>query len=112
MSSFTLVNDLVFTGHRAFTSSDSAFYLYLDTGSENGKGFIWERGTGVKLSELDHEACVNSVVFHPQDEELCISVSDDKRIKVWNSLNRYKSSRVFDEAQLEVFLSEALDHKF
>uniref|UniRef100_A0A0K2TNE3 F-box domain-containing protein n=1 Tax=Lepeophtheirus salmonis TaxID=72036 RepID=A0A0K2TNE3_LEPSM len=108
MKTLTLVEDLTFFGHKAFTPSHQAYYLYLDTsesfitsGSENSKGIIWERSSGIKLSELKHDACVNSVAFYPNDEERCISISDDGTIKVWESLNRYKSSSNYDELKMK-----------
>lgn len=65
----------VFRGHRGFTPTETAFYLYSDvsadlvtSGSESCRGCIWERRHGCLVAELTHEACVNSVAICPKDQ--------------------------------------------
>ncbi|TRY79891.1 hypothetical protein TCAL_07084 [Tigriopus californicus] len=87
----------VFKGAIGRTSPYDAFYLYTDSsanflacGSEDGRGVIWDRLTGLKLSTLDHEQCLNCVSFRVDDEEVCVTSSDDHTIKVWKSKDRVK----------------------
>ena len=82
-------------GHRGFTHSERAFYLYLDSspdfvgsGSEDKYGYVWDRKYGSLLARLPHEQCVNCVTFSPVDQELCVTASDDHKLKVWKSRRR------------------------
>ena len=83
------------TGHRGFTHSERAFYLYLDSsadfvgsGSEDMFGYVWDRKYGSLLGRLPHDQCVNCVTFSPLDQELCVTASDDHTLKVWKSRRR------------------------
>ena len=83
------------TGHRGFTHSERAFYLYLDSstdfvgsGSEDNFGYVWDRKYGSLLARLPHDQCVNCVTFSPLDQELCVTASDDHTLKVWKSRRR------------------------
>lgn len=89
------LTDAVMLGHRGFTPTENAFYLYLDvsedfigSGSEDSRGFIWERRYGTLLSVLNLGACVNCLVFHPKDQDVCVTASDDHEIVVWVSGRR------------------------
>ena len=80
------------SGHKGFTPTERAFYLYLDvsndfvaSGSEDSHGCIWEKHYGVLLARLPHTECVNCVVFNPKDQETCITASDDFTLQVWSS---------------------------
>ena len=82
-------------GHKGYTSSEGAFYLYLDaskdyvaSGSEDCHGYIWDKYYGAILARLKHQKCVNAVVFDPSDQETCITASDDLSLKVWISKRR------------------------
>jgi len=81
-----------FTGHKGFTDSTGAFYIYLDTspllvssGSEDHKARVWDRHWGCNVATLHHDQCVNCVAFSPTDPQLLVTVSDDKTIKLWMS---------------------------
>ena len=87
--------DIVLKGHKGYTSSEGAFYLYLDaskdyvaSGSEDCHGYIWDKYYGAILARLEHQKCVNAVVFDPSDQETCITASDDLSLKVWISKRR------------------------
>ena len=79
-------------GHRGYTASDSAFYLYLDvgpsligSGSEDKFGYVWDKYYGCMVAKLAHEQCVNSVAFCPRTEDVCATASDDHTIKIWKA---------------------------
>lgn len=81
-----------YTGHKGFTDSTGAFYIYLDTspllvssGSEDHIARVWDRHWGCKVATLQHDQCVNCVAFSPTNPELLVTVSDDKSIKMWMS---------------------------
>ena len=49
--------DVTYTGHKGFTSSAGAFYIYLDTcdslvasGGEDHTASIWDRGLGCRVA--------------------------------------------------------------
>ena len=46
------------------------------------------RRHGVDLATLEHDECVNCAVFSPTDQEICVTGSDDYKIKVWISRRR------------------------
>lgn len=87
---------MVYTGHSA-TSEDHLSYIfpavsdhYLASGSEVEKGFVWNRHYGNILGVLKHapqpgNGGVNATVFHPNSEEVLITLGDDRKIKVWRS---------------------------
>ena len=85
--------EFILKGHKGFTSTDGAFYLYLDvskhyvaSGSEDFCGYIWEKNYGIILEKLSaHSKCVNCVAFDPTDEDICLTASDDHTIQVWAS---------------------------
>lgn len=81
-----------YTGHKGFTDSTGAFYIYLDTspllvssGSEDHIARVWDRHWGCKVATLQHDQCVNCVAFSPTNPALLVTVSDDKTIKLWTS---------------------------
>jgi WD repeat-containing protein 26 len=54
------------------------------SGSEECKVFVWHRGTGELLAELDgHSGTVNSVAWNPVANHMFASSSDDKSIHIW-----------------------------
>jgi len=78
-------------GHVGFTPSEHAFYLYGDvsedmvgSGSEDKKGYIWDRHYLCNVARLAHEKCVNCVAFQ-SGGGLCATASDDCTIKLWQS---------------------------
>lgn len=82
----------IYTGHRGFTDSMDAFYIYIDlssslvcSGSEDSIGRLWDRYYGCKVGELQHGQCVNACAFSPRNPEVLVSVSDDNLVKVWHS---------------------------
>jgi len=79
-------------GHVGFTPSEKALYLYLDvsayfvaSGSEDKKGYVWDRHYGCIVAKLPHKECVNCVAFRPPDTTMCATASDDFSIKIWHS---------------------------
>jgi len=96
--------ETVYSGHKGFTDSMAAFYIYIDvgrdlvaSGSEDCTGRIWDRYYGCCLSELPHGECVNAAVFCPTNQQLLVSVSDDQSVKVWKSkaLTRVQDTPTF-----------------
>ena len=94
------VSDLQYRGHKGFTDSMEAFYIYLDTsdqllcsGSEDGLGYIWERQYGCQLATLRHQDVVNCAAINPRDPEMVVTVSDDQTIKVWLSKQRQRKQK-------------------
>ena len=56
------------------------------SGSEDAKGYIWDRHYGVNLATFAHNyGVVNSVGFNPTNQEYLATVSDDSSIKIWRS---------------------------
>ena len=89
------------SGHKGFTPTDKAFYLYLDvskhfvgSGSEDAHGYIWEKHYGLPLARLAHAECVNCVVFNPKDQETCITASDDHTLQVWTSKRKERLKKM------------------
>ena len=79
----------VFTGHQGFTPTETAFYLYSDvsrdlvtSGSESGRGCIWDRTHGCLVASLQHDACVNSVAICPTDQ-VSYSESNNNNTYFW-----------------------------
>ena len=114
----------VFTGHQGFTATETAFYLYSDvsrdlvtSGSESCRGCVWDRARGCLVASLPHDACVNSVAICPQNQvkqfdilysnklpkyisfmqEICVTASDDHKLKVWQSHRRVRHQRQQEE---------------
>ncbi|KAL8559773.1 hypothetical protein ACOMHN_030109 [Nucella lapillus] len=82
----------VMTSHKAFTPNDECFFLFLDvsdlyvaSGAEDRRGYLWDRHYGVHLHCFQHSDVVNSVAFRPHHQEMLVTVSDDNTIKVWRS---------------------------
>ena len=42
----------------------------------------------MELATLEHDDCVNCAAFSPTDQEICVTGSDDYKIKVWISRRR------------------------
>lgn len=89
------LSDIQYTGHKGYTDSLEAFYIYLDTsaelvcsGSEDGMGYVWDRKYGCQLSTLRHQDVVNCASINPTQQEMIVTVSDDQTIKVWLSKQR------------------------
>lgn len=72
------------------------------------RGYIWDRHYGVCLGRLFHSSLdtgdntllvmsmhensvVNGLAFSPVDQETCITVCDDRLIKVWRSKHKMKA---------------------
>ena len=82
------------SGHKGFTKKifNGIFRLdvettqnYISSGSEDSMGYIWDRHYKCLVVTLPHEQCVSCVAFDPNDEEKCVTASDDYTIKVWTS---------------------------
>ena len=86
------VSERTLTGHKGFTDSREAFYIYLDvgellvaSGSEDGRARLWDRHYGCHVMSAQHDACVNCAVLNPSQQEMLVTSSDDYSIKVWKS---------------------------
>jgi len=93
--------DVNYTGHKGYTDSTGAFYIYLDTnsslvcsGSEDNAAYVWDRRFGCLLSRNTHDNVVNCVAFNPQDPEMLVSVGDDMKVKIWISKQRERELRL------------------
>ncbi|XP_053399315.1 F-box/WD repeat-containing protein 5-like [Mercenaria mercenaria] len=108
------VKDIEFTGHLGF-STFPAWYICLDacpdyigSGSEDMRGYLWDRHYRVCIGRLFHStldtgdntllvmsmhenSVVNGLAFSPVDQETCITVCDDRLIKIWRSKHQAKS---------------------
>lgn len=108
------VKVMEYEGHIGY-SAFPAWYICLDaspdyvgSGSEDMRGYIWDRHYRVKVSRLFHSpydtgentkevieryssSVVNGIAFSPVDQETCITVCDDNLIKVWRSKNHMKT---------------------
>eukprot|EP00092_Neocalanus_flemingeri_P027867 GFUD01030251.1.p1 GENE.GFUD01030251.1~~GFUD01030251.1.p1 ORF type:complete len:504 (-),score=102.74 GFUD01030251.1:97-1608(-) len=85
----------VYKGHKGYTDSQGAFYIYLDvknafvgSGSEDGSAYVWDKHYGCQVAANKHDECVNCVAFSPTDGSVMVSVSDDHKVKVWMSKSR------------------------
>ena len=47
----------------------------------------------MELSKLEHDECVNCAAFRSSDQEICVTGSDDYKIKVWISRRRSREIR-------------------
>ena len=88
-------------GHKGFTKKifNGIFRLdvettknFISSGSEDSKGYIWDRHYKCLVSTLPHEKCVSCVAFDPNDEERCVTASDDYTLKVWCSKKHKRCS--------------------
>ena len=67
----------------------SADGLYLASGQANGELLVWKRGhaggawIGTQKAPMRHQAAVRDMAFHPSDNTLLASVSDDATARVW-----------------------------
>jgi len=89
--------DIVYMGHKGFTDSQEAFYIYINvsedmvsSGSEDTIARIWDRHYGCCVAQLRHEKCVNAAAFSTSNQQLMVTVSDDNTVKVWQSRNLMK----------------------
>ena len=89
-------------GHKGFTKKifNGIFRLdvetsenFISSGSEDSKGYIWDRYYKCLISTLPHDECVSCVAFDPTNEEICVTASDDYTLKVWCS-KRHKRCNV------------------
>ena len=69
----------------AHTYIDLYVYIFPCSGSENSKGYIWDRHYEAQVATLAHEKVVNCVAVNPRDPHMAVSVSDDHTIKIWRS---------------------------
>ncbi|XP_033750037.1 F-box/WD repeat-containing protein 5-like [Pecten maximus] len=84
---------LRYTGHKGFSPCTMCCFVFLDvsedyvgSGSEDAKGYIWDRHYTTLLSTYQHgEGVVNAIAFCPNNQEYLVTVSDDNTIKIWRS---------------------------
>ncbi|XP_078472098.1 F-box/WD repeat-containing protein 5 isoform X1 [Lampetra fluviatilis] len=98
-----------FRGHHAFTAEHNCFFIFLNSsedflasGAEDHHGYVWERHYAALLGRLAHSDVVNCVAFNPADQEMLISASDDRNIKVWRSRRAMRRLRLQQQQELAV----------
>ncbi|XP_061427756.1 F-box/WD repeat-containing protein 5-like [Lethenteron reissneri] len=98
-----------FRGHHAFTAEHNCFFIFLNSsedflasGAEDHHGYVWERHYAALLGRLPHSDVVNCVAFNPADQEMLISASDDRNIKVWRSRRAMRRLRLQQQQELAV----------
>ena len=70
-----------FVVRSTFGGARDAFVL---AGGEDGRVYVFHRGTGDRLASLEgHAGTVNAVAWSPVDPGLFVSASDDKSVRVW-----------------------------
>ncbi|KAH3836636.1 F-box/WD repeat-containing protein 5-like [Dreissena polymorpha] len=87
-----------YKGHKGFSPSNMCCFVFLDvcndfvaSGSEDAKGYIWDRHYRTLLGTYEHEpGVVNAVAFNPVQQQYLVTVSDDKTIKIWRSKSEVK----------------------
>ena len=79
--------------------------LYLFSGAEDQRGYLWDRHYGCYLRTFPHNDVVNSVAFNPKDQEMLVTVSDDFSIKVWRS-RRWLREFIKRESSVEKLLKD------
>ncbi|KAK7094697.1 hypothetical protein V1264_006210 [Littorina saxatilis] len=101
----------IMRSHKAYTPNDECFFLFLDvselyvaSGAEDKRGYMWDRHYGVHLRCFPHSDVVNSCAFNPADPEMLVTVSDDNKIKIWRSRRQmrelHKREGKLDEQKL------------
>lgn len=87
----TLKEVKCFTGHKGLSSKTvsllavSCTERYVTSGSEDKKGYLWDRHHGILLSIFSHNGIVNSVALNPCQRGMAISCGDDHIIRIWHS---------------------------
>ncbi|KAL5004664.1 hypothetical protein ScPMuIL_018120 [Solemya velum] len=82
-----------YRGHVGHSPSTMCCFVFLAvsgdfvaSGSEDAKGYLWDRYYAALLSTFEHgPGVVNAVGFNPHDQEYLVTVSDDGTIKIWRS---------------------------
>ncbi|CAG2221386.1 FBXW5 [Mytilus edulis] len=82
-----------YQGHKGFSPSTMCCFVFLDvspdyvgSGSEDAKGYLWDKHYCVNLATFEHSfGVVNAVGFNPANQEYLVTVSDDCTIKIWRS---------------------------
>ncbi|KAL4559382.1 hypothetical protein LXL04_031520 [Taraxacum kok-saghyz] len=65
--------------------------IYVASGSEDSRVFIWRRDTGEIIDKLEgHSGAVNCVCWNPRNPEMLASASDDGTVRIWHSVEWMK----------------------
>ncbi|KAK3607875.1 hypothetical protein CHS0354_038305 [Potamilus streckersoni] len=88
-----------YVGHKGHSPSTMCCFVFLDvskdyvaSGSEDAKGYLWDRHYQCLLGNYEHgPGVVNAVGFSPHNQEYFVTVSDDYTIKVWRSKQLMRS---------------------
>ena len=55
-------------------------------GSEDAKIYIWNKLQGSLLKIISgHTGCINDVAWHPIDNQVFASASDDHTVRIWGN---------------------------
>jgi WD40 repeat protein len=85
------------------------YYDFYYSGSEDLRGYLWDRHYGVPIGRLFHSVSdtgnntlyvmslyestvVNGIAFSPVDQETCVTVCDDGLIKIWRSKHKIRTA--------------------
>ncbi|XP_050400614.1 F-box/WD repeat-containing protein 5 [Patella vulgata] len=96
-----------YVGHQGLSPSTMCCFVFLNTsddyvgsGSENCRGYLWDRSYGCLLSTYQHgPGVVNAVAFNPVNQEYFVTVSDDQAIKIWRSKSEMAKLRKLENLQ-------------
>ncbi|KAL3865575.1 hypothetical protein ACJMK2_042950 [Sinanodonta woodiana] len=88
-----------YVGHQGHSPSTMCCFVFLDvckdyvaSGSEDAKGYLWDRHYRCLLGTYEHgPGVVNAVGFSPDNQEYFVTVSDDYTVKIWRSKRLMKS---------------------
>lgn len=92
----------IFSGNRSLDCSTFITYVFpaasldfIASGSEQDVAVIWDRHSKCIISKLLHHFQdpattngISAVAFHPCDQEVLVSVADDRKLRIWMSANR------------------------
>ncbi|CAK9304756.1 unnamed protein product, partial [Gordionus sp. m RMFG-2023] len=102
MSNLQIIDNQIFTSHKAYTHNEECFFLFLDvsdeylaSGAEDKSAYIWDRYyENLCVAKLPHSDIVNCVSFDPTNSQIMITTTDDNYIKVWVSRRLFRDIKI------------------
>ncbi|XP_018017695.1 F-box/WD repeat-containing protein 5 [Hyalella azteca] len=112
LATFTEVGSLVQLD-ADYISSDESYYIFPSVshhyfasgGSKFGQ--LWDRHYGFCLARLTHDDAVSCAVLSAVRPDICITVSDDKTVKIWRSRRAVRKHRIARAKPAEILLPSA-----